>query len=401
MQPVADAVDRRYSGGALDPSELAPQPREVDVDRVVMDECALWPARAHQVTAANSPPGVRRECAEETELCRAEACALLVAAPDLEGGRVEGQAGRGQGVAGTRALEQRAQTRLQLGGRERLGEVVVAPGAEARQAVGQGIPRGEEHDRGLDAARAQRLAQVPPVGVGQADVDDERSRGAAVNQLKRLGRTADPGDGEVAVLLQAAPDERAQLRIVLDQQDLCGSHAPSIAEHARSSGYCSRRISPRRRRRIPRAAAAVATRVAATEALARPARKPQGIASASGGGSNTCWSIATSIALRRTPSPSASTRPAARTTAASVHTNAETRDRGAPIAAIVANSLRRSEIPSATNRAIAAAARTIAKACSMWLMPVRSTVVIALPVREVWLVMFSTLVPSVLVAAAT
>ena len=71
------------------------------------------------------------------------------------------------------------------------------------------------------------------------------------------------------------------------------------------------------------------------------------------------------------------------------------------MAAIVANSCRRSEIARATNSAIAAAARTIANACSMWLMPVRSTVVIELLERALWSVMLSTFVPSELVAAAT
>ena len=61
----------------------------------------------------------------------------------------------------------------QLGEVQRLGQVVVAAGAEAGEPVGDGVAGREEQHRGVDAVRAQRLADVAPVGVGQADVDDE------------------------------------------------------------------------------------------------------------------------------------------------------------------------------------------------------------------------------------
>ena len=57
---------------------------------------------------------------------------------------------------------------------ERLGHVVVAADAEAAQPVGERIACGQEQHRRVDALRAQRLADVAAVGVGQADVDHER-----------------------------------------------------------------------------------------------------------------------------------------------------------------------------------------------------------------------------------
>ena len=75
--------------------------------------------------------------------------------------------------------------------------------------------------------------------------------------------------------------------------------------------------------------------------------------------------------------------------------------REAPSAAIVANSCRRSLTTRLTKSHIAAAARTIAKACSRRLIPVRSTVVIELTVcTDCWR-MSLTLTPKPLVAALT
>ncbi len=73
----------------------------------------------------------------------------------------------------------------------------------------------------------------------------------------------------------------------------------------------------------------------------------------------------------------------------------------APSAAIVANSCRRSLTTRLTKSHIAAAARTIAKACSSRLIPVRSTVVIELTVCTACWRMSLTATPKPLVAAAT
>ena len=73
----------------------------------------------------------------------------------------------------------------------------------------------------------------------------------------------------------------------------------------------------------------------------------------------------------------------------------------APTAAIVASSCRRSASATVTNNHIAPAARAIANAFSMSLIPVRSTVVIELTVWTVWSRMFFTTAPSRLVTAAT
>jgi hypothetical protein len=59
---------------------------------------------------------------------------------------------------------------------EWFGDVVIAAGAEAAQPVGQRVAGGQEQHGRVHPPCAQRLAEVPPVGVGQADVDHQRIR---------------------------------------------------------------------------------------------------------------------------------------------------------------------------------------------------------------------------------
>ena len=123
---------------------------------------------------------------------------------------------------GAGAAHQRPQPGDELVEVKRLGHVVVAPGAEAGQAIGHGVARGEEEDRSVDAARPQRLAEVAPVGVGQADVDDQ-----AVGHvpLRAIAPAASPTASTTKPASPSPRDElRAQLGIVLDDQQAEDRH---------------------------------------------------------------------------------------------------------------------------------------------------------------------------------
>jgi len=80
------------------------------------------------------------------------------------------------------------QARDELCERERLGHVVVASGAEAGDAVGKRCAGAEEQDRQLHALRAQRLADVASVGVGQPDVDDQEVGRLGPEPLEQVRR---------------------------------------------------------------------------------------------------------------------------------------------------------------------------------------------------------------------
>ena len=144
--------------------------------------------------------------------------------------RIQAQRADGRRRIGPGAAQQRAQARHDLVEVKRLGHVVVAAGAEAREAVGHGVARGEEEHRGVDAARAQRLAEVAPVGVGQADVDDEPV-GRLLGLRHRRGRIGDRDDLE-ALLAQAARQHQAQLGVVLDDEQSEDRHVDTSMARA-------------------------------------------------------------------------------------------------------------------------------------------------------------------------
>ena len=79
------------------------------------------------------------------------------------------------------------------------------------------MARGEEQHRGVEAARAQRLAHVAPVGVRQADVEDDR---VDVGERDAQGAgTVHGGDHVVGLRAQPAREDVAQSVVVLDDED--------------------------------------------------------------------------------------------------------------------------------------------------------------------------------------
>src|SRR5204863_9477687 len=113
----------------------------------------------------------------------------------------------------------------QLGERERLRDVVVAAGLEAREAVDERVARRQEEDRRLNPARPERLADVTAVRVRQSDVDDQRVGRRLLDAGEKLRARAD-GVGREALLGEAAPEHGPELEVVLDDQDARAMHRP-------------------------------------------------------------------------------------------------------------------------------------------------------------------------------
>ena len=84
-----------------------------------------------------------------------------------------------------RAADQRLHAREQLGERERLGQVVVAAGLQAADAVVDRPPRAQNQHRRRDAAPAQLLDERQAVALGQHQVDDR-------DVVRLLGRRGQP-----------------------------------------------------------------------------------------------------------------------------------------------------------------------------------------------------------------
>src|SRR5207249_1498128 len=145
----------------------------------------------------------------------------------------------------------------------------------------------------------------------------------------RVPRRVDPQSHAREPLLGAASaQERVQTRDQLREGERLRQVV--VAPHAESGEALDERV-----------ASDTATAPPTIAAPASAARKPQGTASRSGGGSKTCCSIATSISARSHPSRVASASAAPSTSAASLQTKAATDRSEAPSAAIVASSWRR------------------------------------------------------------
>ena len=132
--------------------------------------------------------------------------------------RVEAQTGDVERAVAAGTTEQRLQTSGKLDERERFGEVVVAAGVEAGDPVDERVSSGEEEDGRLDAARAQRLAEVAAVAVGEADVDHERVWCRLLDPVEQLRTGCEAFNGE-AFLAQAARENGTQLVVVFDDHD--------------------------------------------------------------------------------------------------------------------------------------------------------------------------------------
>ena len=86
--------------------------------------------------------------------------------------RVEPDALDLHGLIAAASPYERVQAGDYLGQGKGLGDVIVAAGAEARQAVGEGVARGQEQHRSPHTSSSQRLADVAAIGIGKADVQD-------------------------------------------------------------------------------------------------------------------------------------------------------------------------------------------------------------------------------------
>ena len=179
---------------------------------------AVRPAGLDELAATDRLARARDELREQPELGRRERDLLAVDERGVRE-RVEAHAGALDRVGLPGAAEQRVQPRDELGERKGLRDVVVAARAESRDAIRQRVARREEEHGRLHALRAQRLADVAAVGIGQTDVDDQDVRRLRLDALEQLGPGADTCRVE-ALLAQAAQKHAAESDVVLDDQNL-------------------------------------------------------------------------------------------------------------------------------------------------------------------------------------
>ena len=195
------------------------QPADVHVDQVALRIEVQVPHALEQHGARHHLAGAAHEELEELELARGE----LDLAPgarhaprqqvelqvlDLEARRLR---------CARAPAQQRLDARQQLSERERLGEIVVAPGLQSPDTVVDAAEgRQHQHRRGQPLA-AHQLDDRQPIDVRQHPVGDhqvELPLGGAEQALAAVGGVIDA----VAALAQAFHQEARGLGVVFDEE---------------------------------------------------------------------------------------------------------------------------------------------------------------------------------------
>ena len=243
-EAVAGAPDRlevaRARGIGL---ELAAQAAHQAVDRAVVDHAIAAPDLLHQRLAAEHAAGPRREEVEKIELERRERDRFSVALDDATApDRCEDRrcSSTRSVSSAARAPQQRAHPRHQLGGAERLRDVVVGADLEPEQLVALAGPRRHHEDRDV-AVAADAARHLEPVEPGQAEVEHDERR----LQAREVGQRAIPVARLMALVarrLEILRDQVGDAGIVFDQQhSLAHRHSMKLPQPMRDGRTHSRR----------------------------------------------------------------------------------------------------------------------------------------------------------------
>ena len=238
-QPVADAVQRGDLRDIGQLRELAADPRDVHVERVVLHDRAVRPSRADQLLAGEHLPGLGRRArrAGGTRSASASASAPRSATVSCAGSRTSPPSAM---AAGRRRLaEQRVQPGDDLFDVERLGHVVIAAGAEAAEAVGQRVAGGQEQHGRVRfpalAAPGRGRARRRRAGRCRSPARRARSASARSSSSPRSRHRA----GREPFCAQAAGEHVAQGAVVFDDQQ-GRSHVWREVSPG-GAGWCGRR----------------------------------------------------------------------------------------------------------------------------------------------------------------
>ena len=117
-----------------------------------------------------------------------------------------------------RAPQLHADAREQLVERERLRHVVGGAELEALELRAQVAARGEDHDRQLRPLTVQLVEHSEPVHPREEQVEDDEIPFSGARERETV-RPVVGRDDSVPLRLEAAPNERLNARLVLDQQD--------------------------------------------------------------------------------------------------------------------------------------------------------------------------------------
>jgi len=101
---------------------------------------------------------------------------------------------------------------------ERLTEVVVSPGIETPDTLGDGVARRQEEDWNSAPGGSIAAQQVEPIFAGEPPVQEDQVPRPGLELFPRTG-TVRRADGDEALLAQTANDEVGEFRLVFNHQD--------------------------------------------------------------------------------------------------------------------------------------------------------------------------------------
>ena len=187
----------------------------------------LVPHVGHQGLPRHRVAGVDGEPHEEVELLGTQ-IELGVAPPHAPGPGVDHEIGDGRGEGTDVDPSQLgADASEQLGELERLHHVVDRSGIEADDDVELFVARREHHDRGRRVGAVDRPADVEPVEIGKAEVEQHQVGRILRGGFDRGPTGADPR-GRVPRSGERPQERRADALVVLDEQDPFARHGATV-----------------------------------------------------------------------------------------------------------------------------------------------------------------------------
>src|SRR5437660_2068482 len=218
-EDIADSAHGVQQLGLERLVDLLAQPADEHVDDVRLRIEVVLPHVREDHRLRDDTAGVAHQVFEERELARADV-------DDLAGARhaprqqIEDQVRDGQRRrlrrAGSAAHE-RLHAREQLGERERLGEVIVAAGLQAADAIVDRAPRAQNEHRRRHAAPPQLFDERQAVALRQHQVDDCGVVRLIERRDQARSAIREMVDGEPG-FAQSARDELGDGRVVFDEQ---------------------------------------------------------------------------------------------------------------------------------------------------------------------------------------
>ena len=222
-EPDADPADGgQVPGLGRRLTQLAAQPGQVHVDRLVRAAPGLVPHVGEQLPLGHHVAGTLGQVGQQVELARAQVQHRLV-----EGGAPSGDVDLEPAdderatLARTRrrTAHHRPDARLQLGRRVRLDHVVVGTRIEGADQAGVVVAGTGDDDRHV-ADRAQHRQHLGAVDVGQAEVEDDQV-GSVLDGLVQAVHAGAGGRPGVPALAEGARRRQPGPVVVLDDQRLC------------------------------------------------------------------------------------------------------------------------------------------------------------------------------------